>query len=78
MFHGGIVKENDEFENMNEVVEMFNDRPIIKDLVNSAIQKYGCGVRDVTLRSHFDCEKDRPIMFLCACRARIIETIIRK
>lgn len=57
---------------------MFNDRPIFKDLVNSAIQKYGCGVRDVTLRSHFDCEKDRPIMFLCACRARIIETIIRK
>ena len=60
MFHGGVVKENEEFENMNELVESFNDRPTFKDLVDRAIQKYGCGVDEVTLRGCFDCGKARP------------------
>ena len=37
MFHGGVVKENGEFENMNELVESFNDHPTFKDLVNRAM-----------------------------------------
>uniref|UniRef100_K3XRJ7 Transposase MuDR plant domain-containing protein n=1 Tax=Setaria italica TaxID=4555 RepID=K3XRJ7_SETIT len=60
MFHGGIVKENGEFENMNEVVELFDARPSFKDLVDRAMRKYGCGVDEMTLRGRFDCGKARP------------------
>jgi hypothetical protein len=32
MFHGGLVKENREFENMTELVETFDDPPTFKDV----------------------------------------------
>jgi hypothetical protein len=33
MFHGGVVKENGEFENMTELVETFDGLPTFKDVV---------------------------------------------
>jgi hypothetical protein len=59
MFHGGIVKENGEFENMTEVVETFDGLPIFKDVVDCAMIKYGVGLREVTFRGRFDCGKAR-------------------
>lgn len=60
MFDGGIVKENGEFENMNEVVELFDAPPTFKDLVDRAMRKYGCRVDEITLRGRFDYGKARP------------------
>jgi hypothetical protein len=60
MFHSGFVKENGEFENMNELVESFNDRSTYKDLFDRVMQKYGCGLDELTLRYRFDCGKARP------------------
>ncbi|RCV06133.1 hypothetical protein SETIT_1G138900v2 [Setaria italica] len=57
MFDGGIVKENGEFENMNEVVELFDAPPTFKDLVDRAMRKYGCRVDEMTFRGRFDCGK---------------------
>ncbi|CAN6207710.1 unnamed protein product [Urochloa humidicola] len=59
MFHGGIVKENGEFEKMNEQVELFISRPSLKDVVERVMSKYECAFDEVTLRGRFDCEKAR-------------------
>jgi hypothetical protein len=37
MFHGGLVKENGEFENMTELVETFDGPPTFKDVVDCAM-----------------------------------------
>ena len=34
LFHGGIVKGNREFENMNEEVELFDTHQSLKDAVD--------------------------------------------
>ena len=34
VFHGGMVKENGEFENMVEDIELFDSPPLLKDLVD--------------------------------------------
>ena len=34
VFHGGMVKENGEFENMIEDVVLFDSPPLLKDLVD--------------------------------------------
>jgi hypothetical protein len=34
MFHGGLVKENGEFENMTEYVETFDGPPTFNDVVD--------------------------------------------
>jgi hypothetical protein len=52
MFHSGFVKENGEFENMNELVESFNDRSTYKDLFDRVMQKYGCGFSKRSKQSH--------------------------
>ena len=38
VFHGGMVKENGEFENMVEDIELFDSPPLLKDLVNRVFQ----------------------------------------
>ncbi|CAN6278410.1 unnamed protein product [Urochloa humidicola] len=59
MFHGGIVKENGEFEKMNEQVELFISRPSLKDVVERVMSKYECAFDEDTLRGRFDCGKAR-------------------
>jgi hypothetical protein len=59
MLHGGIVKENGEFENMTEVVETFDGPPTFKDVLDCAMVKYGVGLHEVTFRGRFDCGKAR-------------------
>jgi hypothetical protein len=59
MFHGGLVKENREFENMTESVETFDGPPTFKDVVDCAMVNYGVGMHEVTFRGRFDCGKAR-------------------
>lgn len=59
MFHGGFVKENGEFERMNEQVELFSECPSFKDVVDRVMRNHGCGLDEVTLRGRFDCGKAR-------------------
>ena len=42
-FHGGMVKENGEFENMVEDVELFDSSLSFKDLVDRVVSKHSCG-----------------------------------
>ena len=56
-FHGGMVKENGEFENMIEDIELFASSPSFKDLVDRVVSKHSCG--HITLRGRFDCGKAR-------------------
>ena len=56
-FHGGMVKENGEFENMIEDVELFDSSPSFKDLVDRVVSKHSCG--HITLRGRFDYGKAR-------------------
>ena len=58
-FHGGMVKENGEFENMIEDVELFDSSPSFKDLVDRVVSKHSCGIDEITLRGRFDCGKAR-------------------
>jgi hypothetical protein len=37
LFHGGTVKENGEFENMSEDLELFDGPPCFEDLVGRVI-----------------------------------------
>ena len=57
--HGGMVKENGEFENMIEDVELFDSSPSFKDLVDRVVSKHSCGIDEITLRGRFDCGMDR-------------------
>ncbi|CAO1941979.1 unnamed protein product [Urochloa humidicola] len=59
-FHGGIVKENGEFEKMNENVELFCSCPSYEDVVHRVMTKHKCQFDEVTLRGRFDCGKARP------------------
>ncbi|CAN6357893.1 unnamed protein product [Urochloa humidicola] len=58
-FHGGIVKENGEFEKMNEQVELLSSCPSYKDVVQRVMSKHECAFDEVTLRGRFDCGKAR-------------------
>ena len=44
-----MVKENGEFENMIEDVELFDSSPSFKDLVNRVVSKHSCGIDEITL-----------------------------
>jgi hypothetical protein len=57
MFHGGLVKENGEFENMTELVQTFDGPPTFKDVVYCAMVNYGFGMHEVTFRGRFECGK---------------------
>jgi len=59
MFHGGSVKEDGEFEKMNEQVELFDSPPSLNDVVQRVISTHGCRADDVKLRGRFDCGKAR-------------------
>lgn len=41
-FHGGSVKENGEFDNMMEDVELFDNPLSFKDLVDRVVSKHCC------------------------------------
>ena len=58
-FHGGMVKENGEFENMIEDVKLFDSSPSFKDLVDRVVAKHSCGIDEISLRGRFDCGKVR-------------------
>ncbi|RLN03246.1 hypothetical protein C2845_PM13G10090 [Panicum miliaceum] len=60
MFHGGIVKENGEFENLNEDVELFDSPPSLNDVIDRVISKHRCDHGEISLRGRFDCGKARP------------------
>jgi hypothetical protein len=59
LFHGGIVKENGEFEDMNEDVELFDSSPCFKDSIDRVMAKHCSGVEKISLRGRFDYGKAR-------------------
>ncbi|CAN6216293.1 unnamed protein product [Urochloa humidicola] len=58
-FHGGIVKENGEFEKMDEQVELFSSCPSYKDVVHRVMTKHDCELDEVMLKGRFDYGKAR-------------------
>ena len=52
-FHGGMVKENGEFENIIEDVKLFDSSPSFKDLVDRVVSKHCCGIDEIILRGRF-------------------------
>ncbi|RLN05101.1 hypothetical protein C2845_PM13G10180 [Panicum miliaceum] len=60
MFHGGIIKENGEFENMNEDVELFDSPLSLNDVIDHVISKHHCDHDEISLRGRFDCDVQRP------------------
>ena len=54
-----MVKENGEFENMIEDVELFDSPSLLKDLVDRVVSKHSCGIDEISLRGRFDCGKVR-------------------
>ena len=56
LFYGGKVKENGEFENMQEHIKFFSTPPTFHSLVSQCRDKFGWPLR---LRGRFDCEKER-------------------
>jgi len=59
IFHGGLVNENGEFENMLEDVQVFGRTPSFQDLVD-VVSKNVWDQGEISLRGRFDCEKARP------------------
>src|SRR6185312_508112 len=59
VFHGGMVKETGEFENMVEDIELFDSPQFLKDLVDRVVSKHSCGIDEISLRGRFDCGKSR-------------------
>ncbi|KAJ1274994.1 hypothetical protein BS78_05G102500 [Paspalum vaginatum] len=61
MFHGGIVTENEEFDNIIEEVEIFESPPTYVALVPQTQNLLGCevGRGELKLRGRFDCGKAR-------------------
>jgi hypothetical protein len=53
------VKENGEFENMSEDLELFDGPPCFEDLVGRVTLKFVCLRDEVQLRGCFDCGKAR-------------------
>ena len=72
VFHGGMVKENGEFENMVEDIELFDSPPLLKDLVDRVISKHSCGIDEISLRGRFDCGKDRAHYVLMTLESRYL------
>ena len=50
VFHGSMVKENGEFENMVEDIELFDSPPLLKDLVDRVVSKHSRGIDEISLR----------------------------
>ena len=44
-----MVKENGEFENMVEDIELFDSPPLLKDLVDRVVSKHSCGIDEISL-----------------------------
>jgi hypothetical protein len=55
LFYGGKVKENGEFESMQEHVQFFSTPPTFDGLVRQCQDKFGWPLR---LRGRFDCGKE--------------------
>ena len=45
-----MVKENGEFENMVEDIELFDSPPLLKDLVDRVVSKHSRGIDEISLR----------------------------
>ncbi|KAF8655438.1 hypothetical protein HU200_061185 [Digitaria exilis] len=59
-FHGGVVKENGEFENMKNVTRMFEVAPCLHEIVECAWSHFSCGVDDeISLKGGVDCDRGR-------------------
>ncbi|KAF8694050.1 hypothetical protein HU200_038502 [Digitaria exilis] len=59
-FHGGVVKENGEFENMKEVTQMFEVAPCLQEIVECARSHFSCRIDDeIGLKGHVDCGRGR-------------------
>ncbi|KAF8641934.1 hypothetical protein HU200_067647 [Digitaria exilis] len=59
-FHGGVVKENGEFENMKDVTRMFEVAPCLHEIVEYARSHFSCGVDDeISLKGRVDCGRGR-------------------
>jgi hypothetical protein len=56
LFHGGRVKADGEFENMEDEVELFDTPPSLRDLLCRVREKFD---GDFTLKGRFDCGKIR-------------------
>ena len=74
-FHGGMVKENGEFENMIEHVELFDCSPSFKDLVDRVIAKHSCGIDEISLRGRFDYGKARAHYVILTLDIRIRDAL---
>ncbi|CAN6283937.1 unnamed protein product [Urochloa humidicola] len=59
LFHGGEVKENGEFENMEELVEVFEVGPTWQEFVCFASRKLCYRVEEMNFRGRIDCGKVR-------------------
>ncbi|CAN6222554.1 unnamed protein product [Urochloa humidicola] len=59
LFHGGEVKENGEFENMEELVEVFEVGPTWQEFVCFASRKLCYRVEEMNFRGRIDCGKAR-------------------
>ncbi|KAJ1259626.1 hypothetical protein BS78_10G169900 [Paspalum vaginatum] len=71
VFHGGIVRENGEFENMREELEIFDSLPTFFELVARTQRLLGglAGQTEVMLRGRFDSGKSRAhyvLMKICS------------
>ncbi|KAF8641702.1 hypothetical protein HU200_067724 [Digitaria exilis] len=59
-FHGGVVKENREFENMKDVTRMFEVAPCLHEIVECARSHSSYGVDDeISLKGRVDCGRGR-------------------
>ncbi|KAF8762855.1 hypothetical protein HU200_008992 [Digitaria exilis] len=59
-FHGGVVKENGEFENMKDVTRMFEVALCLHEIVECARSHFSCGVDDeISLKGRLDCGRGR-------------------
>ena len=58
LFHGGSVKENGEFENIMEDVELIDSPPSFKELVDHVVSKRGCGLGEICMQGRCDCGVD--------------------
>lgn len=79
LFHGRIVKENGELENMQEVVEVFEVDQSFQDIVHLARSNFSCeGVDEIILRGRVDCGKARACYMLMNLASGLIGISIKK
>ena len=69
-----MVKENGEFENMVEDIELF-DSPLLKDLVDRVVSKHSCGIDEISLRDRFDYGKARAHYVILTLDIRIRDAL---